>query len=161
MGTVAQWFLVVVFSGAALAKLEDRGSFLRALSTIPWVSVGLARRLSRLIPVVELAIAVLLVVAPRIGAVAAVAALLVFTAVVTSELVAGRRFSCGCFGGGATTPADWKTVARNGLLVAAGTAIVVLPGEAGLGAVLFGVACGAALVVAETAAQTLVGLRES
>ena len=160
MGTVAQWFLVVVFSGAALAKLEDRGSFLRALSTIPWVSVDLARRLSRLVPLVELAIAALLVVAPRAGAVTAVAALLVFTAVVASELAAGRQFSCGCFGGGATAPADWKTLARNGLLVAVGAAVVALPGS-GVGAVLFGVACGVALVVAETAVQTLVGLRES
>jgi Methylamine utilisation protein MauE len=147
--SLCQAFVAVVFLGAALAKLADYGGFLRALTGIGWLSVGRARFLARAIPVLEFLLAALVVALPRVGGVAVVATLTVFTAVAARELVAGRSFHCGCFGATATTPVGPSLVVRNALLAVPAVALVVLSRSTVLGAVLVGVALGFAFLLVE------------
>ena len=115
MATAAQWFLVVIFAWAGGSKLLDRPGFLRKLVSLPWLSVARARTLAWMVPVSELGLAAGLLVAPRwFGGVAA-AMLLLFSAIVARELLAGRDFTCGCFGAD-TQSATWVPLLRNSVL---------------------------------------------
>jgi hypothetical protein len=134
VATFGEWFLVVVFLAAAGAKWGDTSAFFRVLVAIPWVSVRRARLLSRLIPEAEAAVAVTLIVAPGVGAVAGLAILLLFTGVVAAELLAGRRFECGCFGGGTAGTAGPLTVARNTALLIVAIAVLFGPRSGGTAA---------------------------
>jgi Methylamine utilisation protein MauE len=150
-----QWFLVVVFAGAAAAKLSERNQFFRTLTTLPWLSVRRARFASLAVPSSELLLAVGLVAAPQVGAVAALAALSIFTAVVLLELLSGRDFRCGCFGGAHGTPVGWWTVTRNVFLAAVAGLVIALPIETTLPAGLVGVGVGLVFVLTEVGAETL------
>ena len=77
-----------------------------------------ARMLARLVPPLELLVAVALVLTPSIGALLAAAALVAFTAVLASALRAGREVSCGCLGSLSSQQVSWVTVARNVVLMA-------------------------------------------
>jgi len=153
--SLLQWFLVVVFAGAAAAKLAERNQFLRTLTTLPWLSVRGARLGSVAVPTSELIVAVVLVAAPQLGAAAALAALSVFTVIVVVELLSGRDFRCGCFGGAHGQPAGWWTVARNILLSAAAGFVIVLRPETTLPAGLVGTGIGLIFVLAEVGVGTM------
>lgn len=155
MTSLLQWFLAVVFVGAALTKLAGYDRFLRTLAALPWLSVSAARRAARAIPVLELGLAGLLLGAPQIGGGAALVTLGLFTAVVVGELVAGRDFRCGCFGGASAQPAGGSTLVRNGLLAGAATALLVLPQSTEIGAILVGTALGLIFLLVEIGVETL------
>jgi hypothetical protein len=154
MAALCQWLLLTIFVGAALGKIGSHDTFLRTLAAIPWLPLRAARIAARGIPILELAIAAALLAAPRAGAIAALATLAVFTAVVGVELAAGRRFACGCFGGAALRPADRTFLGRNAVLVAAAAGLLLRPGDRPLGAALVGVGAGLALLLAELVVET-------
>ena len=102
--------LAVVFAWAGAAKLASPKRTARAFRRL-----GVAPGLARVVPVLELALAAAIVVAPA-AALGAAALLGAFTVVLArAEDGAG----CACFGSASTTPASWVHVVRNGLLVAA------------------------------------------
>jgi hypothetical protein len=161
VASACQAFLAVIFAVAAWAKLERRDDFVRTLVSLPWLSVALARRLALVIPVVELAVAALVVALPKIGAASALALLVVFSAVIATELVAGRAFRCGCFGGASTgtRSAGKSALARNCVLGAAATVLLVVPSSVSPGAILFGIGVGLSFLLLEVAGETLLAAR--
>jgi peroxiredoxin len=63
----------------------------------------------------------------RAGAMCALGLLLAFTLAMTAQLLHGQRPACACFGALAQSPIGWRGVARNGVLMALATGLVVLP----------------------------------
>jgi hypothetical protein len=141
---VARLLLAAVFAVAALAKLADpsgtraslRGFGLPAWAAGPGVWA---------LPFVELAVAGLLVPADtaRVGAVAALALLVVFSAVLARELVRGENVNCNCFGA-LSAPSASRALVRNGVLAGAMAAVAV----AGPGRVISAAVAAAAVVAA-------------
>jgi Methylamine utilisation protein MauE len=156
---VAQWFLAVVFAGAAATKLSDRERFLRTLIAIPWLSLRRARFASVGTPSLELLVAGVLAVFPVVGAAAGLAALCLFTGVILVELLAGREFRCGCFGGADGRPAGRWTIIRNAALAAAAGFIIAFPAEPEIAAALVGVGIGLMFVLFEVGVETLMVAR--
>jgi peroxiredoxin/uncharacterized membrane protein YphA (DoxX/SURF4 family) len=148
---------VLAWSGSA--KLADRRDFRVALADFG-VPTGLARPAAAVLPLVELAVAVALVPGTSAwgAALAAVSLLVAFTLVLVVSLARGRRPECHCFGSFSSRPVSWRTVGRNGVLVAA-AAVLVARGPAGpwlgpvaqaarlSGAELSGLAVGVVLLV--------------
>jgi hypothetical protein len=54
-----QAFLCTVFSVSGISKVGDRDPFFRDLGHVPWVPTSAARVASRIIPLVEIALAVM------------------------------------------------------------------------------------------------------
>ena len=81
-------FLTALFSWAAVSKLRSPAD-----TTAAFAGIGLPQPavLARLVPAAELAIAAALMLRPRPGAVAAIAALAAFTAVLVGAM---RRREC-------------------------------------------------------------------
>ncbi len=124
--------LAAVLATAAMAKLAD-STALRA--TV--VRFGVPRWASPaaiLLPVTELAVAALLLPArfAWVGALAALALLVVFTAAIASQLARGRRPDCNCFGTVHAKPIGPATLIRNGALLSA-AAFIVVTGRYGAG----------------------------
>jgi hypothetical protein len=155
VAAACQWFLSVVFAGAAVTKLGGYDRFLRTLTPIPWLSLRAARITARAIPLLELVLVVLLLAVSRIGAGVALATLAVFSAVVARELAAGREFRCGCFGAASAGPAGKPILARNAVLALPALLLLALPHTLPLGAVLVGLGLGFAFLVAEVGYETL------
>lgn len=107
--------LAVVLAVAAGAKLARRGDTGQELAQLGLLAPEL---LARVVPVVELATAVLLVVVPAWGGVAAFALLAAFTVVLVRVLRSGRVVSCNCFGALSRRPVSGWSLARNGVLLA-------------------------------------------
>lgn len=155
LAAACQALLFTALLTAGLIKLADRDRFLRTLAGLPWLSLRVARPAARAIPLLELTVAFMLVLAPRIGAGAGLGLLAAFTAAVGRELAAGRRFRCGCFGGAGTRPVGADALLRNGLLVAAALVILVLPYSFAPPAMVTGFGLGLLLVLYEIGAETL------
>ncbi len=120
--------LAAVFAVAALGKLARPATTAESLADF-----GVPPRLRRpgafALPAVELAVAAFLVLGPtaRWGAAAALALLLVFSAVVVRSLRRGERPDCNCFGAARPTPVGPRTLLRNAGLGSA-AALVLLAG---------------------------------
>ena len=128
--------LALVFASAGVAKLRRPRPTARAFRAL-----GVPDGLARVVPIVELALALGLVVAP-ITAVAAIALLVAFS-VVLVRAEAGVR--CACFGSASAEPVSWVQLVRNALLiVAAAIASTATPLVPALAAVL--VAAGVAAI---------------
>ena len=105
--------LSAVFVVAAGAKLLDpKGT--RHAATELGVLERLAATVAALLPLTELAVAVVLIPVRSAswGALAALTLLLVFTAVIVVNLLLGRRPPCRCFGSTDTRPIGWSTLLR-------------------------------------------------
>lgn len=127
---VARLLLAAVFAVAAVGKLRDVAGTRRALAGFR-VPARLRSPLSLGLPLLELAIAALLVPAPtaRIGALAAAVLLLAFTVALISVLVRGEEVECNCLGSVSRRPVSALTVARNVALSAvAGFVALAGPG---------------------------------
>lgn len=133
MTVAARIVLFVLFVVAGVAKLADRSG------TVELAGFGVpgrvARPLSRLLPLVELAVAVgLLVDAVAWWAgVAALVLLSVFAVGAAGAVLRGGDAECHCFGQLHVRPVGWLTVVRNLVLVAV-AAVVVAASPDGLGA---------------------------
>jgi len=138
---------VAVLGIAAVAKLTDRASF-RA-----WLTAGragaIAGPLSLLVPLTELAVVAVLVVAgPRWAGAAATAVLAVATLYLRVELDRGER--CTCFGAWSAVDRG-QALRRNALLLAlAGSGAAAAPAETTSGLILVaGVCLSAAVLLSE------------
>jgi uncharacterized membrane protein YphA (DoxX/SURF4 family) len=146
---VARIVVGCVFAVAGVAKLADLDGARSGL-----IEFGVRRRLagpaSIALPIVELAVAGLLVPAltARAAAVAATVLLLVFAAAIGTQVARGRRPDCNCFGRVGSTRAGWPALLRNLALGAVAATIAVAgPGES-IGRALAGVAPAVIVVVA-------------
>jgi hypothetical protein len=126
--------LAVLWGHAAVVKLRDLDRLQGVVADYRLLPAALARPASRALPVVELAVAAGLVLAPaRPAAALASAALLALYAVaVGANLARGRRsIDCGC--GGAPRPIHPWLVGRNLVLAAASLALLAPVGARALG----------------------------
>ena len=119
MGTVlliARLLLALVFATAGVAKLADRAGSRRAIVDFG-VPAYLAAPLGILLPLAELAVAAALIPPATAwwGALGALALLILFVAGISFNLARGHKPECNCFGQLRSTPAGWKTLARNGI----------------------------------------------
>ncbi|MDQ7802662.1 redoxin domain-containing protein [Amycolatopsis sp. A133] len=129
---MSRLILAGVFSISGIAKLIDPGGtrdMVAGFGLPPWI----ARPVSYLLPLAELAVAGTILVPATAGPAgfAAAGLLVLFTAVVGVSLLTGREASCRCFGQLSASPIGWRTLARNAVLV--GVAVVAVAGwhEAG------------------------------
>lgn len=126
VGTAAALLLAGVFAGAGTAKLRRRAATARTFRALRLPAPG---ALAVAVPAAELGTAVLLVVAPVAGGVAALVALAAFTAVLVAALRRGDTVACGCFGSAGTDAVSAAELVRNALLaVAAAAALTAGPG---------------------------------
>jgi len=125
---VARLVLAAVFAVAGAAKLHDRRGTQHAAVEFG-APVGVSGAIAFVLPLAELAVAALLIPSgtAAVGAVAALALLVLFSLAVSVSLLRGRAPECHCFGQLHSAPASWKTLVRNGVL--AGIAAVVLAGS--------------------------------
>jgi thiol-disulfide isomerase/thioredoxin/uncharacterized membrane protein YphA (DoxX/SURF4 family) len=123
---VARLGLALVFAVAGATKLIDHAG-----SRDAFVEFGLRRpgaaALARVLPLVELALAVLLVLAPTAQYAAGAAALLlvVFDVAIARVLRQGRAPECHCFGQAQSQPVGPGILVRNGVLAAVGLFVLI------------------------------------
>jgi thiol-disulfide isomerase/thioredoxin len=163
---LARLVLSAVFAVAAVTKLADREGTRQAAIDFG-APEPLAAALSRLLPIAELTVAILLLPASTAlaGALGALGLLLLFSAAIAFNLSGGRAPDCHCFGQLGSAPAGPGTLARNAAL--AGVAALAVAGNLtgsdvsaygwvgamdGSGPVLLALAAGAALLAAGAAA---------
>ena len=119
--------LAAVFAVAAVAKLADREGTRQAV-----VAFGAPQRLAAglavLLPVAELAVAVLLIppATALAGALGALVLLVLFSGAIALNLMRGRAPECHCFGQLHSAPAGARTLLRNAAL--AGVAALAVAG---------------------------------
>ena len=126
--------LAAVFAAAAVTKIGDPPTMVRAVRAYQLVPEPAVRPLAYALPYVELGVAVLLLLGLGVRYAAAVTGLLlvVFLVGVASAWARGLRIDCGCFGGGGVTddPQYTLEILRDtGLLVVAGV-VTLLPRSA-------------------------------
>lgn len=124
MAWVAPVALAVVFAWAGGAKLADRAGTAAGFAEL---HLPHPATLASVVPVVEVATAVLLIAGPRIGALVAGTLLLAFTVLLAHVVRAGSTVSCRCFGGVSVRPVSWRDVARNLMLLALVVVVLVAP----------------------------------
>lgn len=97
---LAQAITGVIFAWAGLAKLANLPAFAQQVHNFRLVPVAAENLVAMVIPWIELitALALLLGVRPRAGAVVATSLLAVMTLAVASAVARGLDFECGCFG---------------------------------------------------------------
>lgn len=119
IGYAAALALALLLAIAAAAKLsapdETRQSF-RDLG------VPNAEAAARLVPWPEIAAAILLVLAPAVGGLAALMLLAFFSTFITARLRAGVVAPCACFGATSFQPLSWLALARNAAMGVLGIA---------------------------------------
>lgn len=118
----ARLSLAAVFTIAVTAKLADTNDLRHAVEAFG-VPRMVAAILAPTMIATEFGVAVLLLTAPRYGALAALTVLTGFSAAVLANIARGRRLECHCFGRLSNGPIGWPTLARNGCL--AGLAAIV------------------------------------
>jgi len=82
---------------------------------------------ARVVPVVELLLAVLLLAVPQAGAIAALALLAAFSAILGQALRRGVTVGCNCFGAARVDPVSRVGLLRNGLLAVLAAAALLAP----------------------------------
>jgi uncharacterized membrane protein YphA (DoxX/SURF4 family) len=113
LGYAAALLLAAIFVLAGASKLRDRDATVRSFRQLGVPGPDSA---ARLVPLPELAAAVLLVVVPAVGAIVALVLLALFTTFVVNRLRAGVDAPCACFGSTGGAPLSWLTLGRNALL---------------------------------------------
>jgi uncharacterized membrane protein YphA (DoxX/SURF4 family) len=132
LSTLLRLVLAAVFALAAGAKLLDPAGTRRALADFG-VSATPGRVLARVVPAVETATAVgLLIEATTIAAaVVAAALMLAFGLAIARVLWNGRTADCNCFGQLSSAPVAWGALIRNALIGAGAVVVSVAgPGDA-------------------------------
>ena len=117
--------LAALFATAAWHKATDLPRFRATLIAYRLLPPSLGRSVAALVPGLELAIAVgLLLPAYRWAAYAATALLGFYSVAIAVNLARGRRnIDCGCFGRAARMPLHEGLLARNALLIACAIAV--------------------------------------
>ena len=124
--TIFRLILCGTFAAAGWAKIHDRESTAATLKAFG-VPEKLLRSGSIALPILELltAASMLPVATSGYGAVAALALLLLFVAVICYNLARNRRPACNCFGQMSAKPIGPGTVVRNLLLAGCAAALIV------------------------------------
>ncbi len=118
---MAAVLLAATLAWAALAKLKQPE---RTAEQFAALGLPSARLLSRLVPAAELVVAVLLLVVPGWGGLAAFVLLAAFTVVLVSAAGSPEPLACACFGSASDRPIGRGAVLRNlGLMVMAALAV--------------------------------------
>src|SRR5438270_5676883 len=130
--------LAGIFILSGLTKLVDRSGSCQAMLDFG-VPARLATPSAVLLPLVELVVAASLIptVSAWVGALGALALLLLFTAVVSYHLTRGRTPKCHCFGQASSEPIGWSTLVRN-LILSTLAGIIVGFGRTSAGASVIG-----------------------
>jgi thiol-disulfide isomerase/thioredoxin len=125
---LARLILAAIFLLAAVAKLRDRARSRDALREFG-LPAALARPAAVLLPLAELAVAILLLpaAAARAAAAAALGLLCVFTAAIAVQLARGRKPDCRCFGELRSSPIGPRTLARNAAFAALAGLVLLHP----------------------------------
>jgi len=102
LGTLARLVLAGVWFAAGASKVNDLAASGRAVNAYRLMPFEVAELIGAMLPFVELALGVLLLlgVATRLTAAASAALLTVFVAGIVSAWSRGLSIDCGCFGGG-------------------------------------------------------------
>lgn len=113
IGSISALALSLTFAVAGISKLLGRAEVV-----VSFRAMGLpaAKLLGLAVPVVEIAIAVLSVTTPVIGAALALMMLAPFSLVVARALRRGTEVDCGCFGAIWRKPLSRADLGRNALL---------------------------------------------
>jgi uncharacterized membrane protein YphA (DoxX/SURF4 family) len=111
--------LAVLFVVAALSKLRDRPGTAQAFASL---GVPQADAAARLVPLLELVIALALVAVPAVGGVVALVTLAFFTTFLVGRLRAGVTAPCACFGGSTTEPLSLAKITDNAFMMVAALA---------------------------------------
>lgn len=149
--------LAALFGWAGAVKLAGRHTTVRTFEAL---GLRAPRALAVGVPLVELALAAGLAVAPGWAALAALAVLAGFTTILWRTLRSGTDVGCGCFGTTSRRPVSSVELVRNGVL-AAGAAVAaaasgpVVPGPGAVAVVAVGVAVGVGIV--QLAARRVAG----
>lgn len=156
LATLLAVALAITLVVAAVAKVRDHQ---RTTADFAALGLPLPSVLARLVPAVEAAVAVALIVAPGWGAVAAVGLFVLFTALLVSLVRSGQPIACSCFGAVSDEPVSWVEVTRNLVLLAAAAAVVpidqlTMPGFAAI------VAFSAAAIIGAVAIQLVAFKRD-
>lgn len=120
-------FLALLFAGAAYSKLRHQEEFYGVVRNFRLMPEWLAAPFAAVLPWLELAIALGLLVDPALPYAAAAASglLLVFAIAIAINVARGRKaIDCGCFRTGYKQPLSWLLVARNVLLASGGLVLV-------------------------------------
>ncbi|CFX58350.1 Methylamine utilization protein MauE [Candidatus Filomicrobium marinum] len=123
-------FLALLFAGAAYSKLRHQEEFYGVVRNFRLMPDWLAYPFAMILPWLELAVAVGLVVdrAMPVAAVAASSLLIVFALAIAINVARGRKaIDCGCFRTGYRQNLSWLLVLRNVLLAGAGLILVLAP----------------------------------
>ena len=115
----------ILFAWAALAKLGQLEAFVTQVHNFRLVPVALENLVALTLPWIELlaALALILNVRARSGAVVVTALLAVFTVGVLQAMIRGLDFECGCFGTSDGTRVGMFKILQNlGMLVVAAVA---------------------------------------
>jgi hypothetical protein len=119
--------LALLLATAGLHKVRDGLGFAVVLRSYGVLAHGLIRPVSRLLPWVELAAAVLLAHQRPLSALLVATILLVYALVMAVSLMQGRRIAdCGCQLGSQRVAVSWPLVWRN-LILAVLALILLLP----------------------------------
>ena len=110
---VAALLLAATFVWAGVVKLAR---LQRTTSTMTSLGIVAPAAAAVAVPLVELGLATTLVVRPRVGAMAALIVLAVFTAFLVQRRRQGVTVGCGCFGSATTSVAPTIDVLRNASL---------------------------------------------
>src|SRR5688500_9193333 len=113
MGYAAALALAAVFTWAGVAKLANAAS-----TKAGFRELGLPAVAATVVPIVELALAAVLIVIPAWGAVFALALLTGFATFLALVIRSGVRAGCTCFGSVRRAPVSWRALVRNAALAA-------------------------------------------
>jgi hypothetical protein len=144
---IARCALAVVLAVAAVSKLADLGSFRKTLAEFD-VRPAATRAAALAVPLVELALAVLLVptATARGAALGTLALLAVFCLAIARVLRRGDTPDCGCFGSSDRSPISRTTLTRNAGLGAVAALVAITGPGAGVSAAPVAILAGAALI---------------
>lgn len=134
---IARLVLTGVFGVAGIAKLFDLKGSQKAVADFG-VPEGLAKPLGVALPIIEIATAILLLplTTAWLGAISALALLLVFLGGIAYNFAKGNTPDCHCFGQIHSEPVGWSTLIRNSILAAI-AGFVVFAGRENPGASAF------------------------
>lgn len=157
-------FLALLFTTAAVSKLMNIEEFYGVVRNFRLIPDGMSRVAAMVLPVVELAVAVGLLIHPLAipAAIVGAALFVVFAFAIAINVMRGRTYiDCGCFRNGMKQGVSWLLVGRNAILTMLALAIVwLLPGTpaAGLLDVFVGLAAGTLAMMLYFSASMLSGL---
>jgi len=152
LGYACALVLAAVFVRAGAAKVARPT---QTATSFVALGVPAAGAFARLVPVVELLVAVALLATPRAGGIGALALLLPFTAVLARAVRAGSVVPCNCFGAARADPVSSVDVVRNVMLVA----LALMALSVGGPSVPAPAAVAAAVATSTAGALVLAGLR--